>query len=110
MSDPDWVPVDACTLPTADRPLRLAEFDRLFRTALRDVERRDASWMRLRLAVADGAEAQARDLAARESQCCSFFAFDVRRDGDDLVVDVRVPADRSDVLDGPARQARSARA
>ena len=31
---------DACTLPTAERPLRLAEFDELFATAVRRVERR----------------------------------------------------------------------
>ncbi|WP_245718914.1 hypothetical protein [Micromonospora rhizosphaerae] len=32
--DDDWVP-EACTLPTAERPLRVAEFDELFATALR---------------------------------------------------------------------------
>jgi hypothetical protein len=33
-----WVP-EACTLPTAERPLRLAEFDQLFATALREQQR-----------------------------------------------------------------------
>jgi len=35
-----WVP-DACTLPTAERPLRLAELDDLFATAVRAVHRLD---------------------------------------------------------------------
>jgi hypothetical protein len=35
----DWTP-DACTLPTADRPLRVAEFDELFAFVVR-AERRD---------------------------------------------------------------------
>jgi hypothetical protein len=39
----DWVPVDACTRPTADQPLRVAELDGLFTTALPAVERPDAS-------------------------------------------------------------------
>jgi hypothetical protein len=34
-----WAPVDACTLPTADQPLRVAEWDDLFATSLRAVER-----------------------------------------------------------------------
>jgi hypothetical protein len=29
---------DACTLPTAEQPLRLAEFDELFATAVRRVD------------------------------------------------------------------------
>jgi len=32
-----WVPVDACTLPTREQPLRLAEFDELFASTLRAV-------------------------------------------------------------------------
>ena len=34
----DWVP-QACTLPTAELPLRVAAFDRLFADAVRGVER-----------------------------------------------------------------------
>jgi hypothetical protein len=29
-----WIAVDACTLPTDEQPLRLAEFDELFATTL----------------------------------------------------------------------------
>jgi hypothetical protein len=33
-----WVP-EACTLPTVEQPLRVAEFDDLFATALRGIAR-----------------------------------------------------------------------
>ena len=38
-----WAPVDACTLPTAEQPLRVAEWDGLFAESLRAVERPDAT-------------------------------------------------------------------
>ena len=75
-NDEIWVP-EACTLPTAEQPLRIAEFDRLFATA----------WRQERLATAvawplDPAEELAvRDLTARETECCSFFTFSSRRVG-----------------------------
>ncbi|MEW2445303.1 hypothetical protein [Micromonospora marina] len=107
MTDDSWVP-DACTLPTTERPLRLAEFDGLFRDALRGVDRPAARHLRLHL---DGdAEPVARDLIARESACCSFLTFDLARpDGDVLTLDVRVPAARVAVLDALARRATAAR-
>ena len=40
-NEPDglgWASVDACTLPTAERPLRLAKFDDLFATTLQSIE------------------------------------------------------------------------
>ncbi|GGK94460.1 hypothetical protein Sme01_57210 [Sphaerisporangium melleum] len=51
--------------------------------------------------------------AARESDCCSFFAFtftftfaeDEDEDEEGLVLDVRVPAAHSSVLDGLAARA-----
>ncbi|MBQ0925790.1 thioredoxin fold domain-containing protein [Saccharopolyspora endophytica] len=106
-----WVP-DACTLPTADQPMRLAEFDTLFRSSLTDLRREEPGWLRLRLQGGDDAERvaeQARDLTVREAECCSFFDFTVDRDGSDVVVDVRVPADKVVVLDGLAAQAQAAR-
>ena len=65
---------DACTLPTAERPLRLAEFDDLFATAVRRVERRDDA-VRIHLEGDRGLGAEVRDLTAREARCCSFFSF-----------------------------------
>jgi hypothetical protein len=70
----DWAP-DACTLPTAERPLRVAEFHDIFASVVR-AERPDP--MRLDLVVPRAVEAAARDLARRESDCCSFFTFEAR--------------------------------
>jgi hypothetical protein len=105
-----WAPVDACRLPTAERPLREAEFDELFAAALCGVERPARSWLRLILAAGDRVEETARDLTARESSCCSFFDFRLAPAGHRLVLDVRVPAARAEVLDGLARRAEAARA
>lgn len=105
-----WAPVDACTLPTAEQPLREAEFNALFATALRGVERPEPTWLRLSLDAGPGVEATARDLIARESSCCSFFDFQLAPGEDRLVLDVGVPPARVEVLDGMARQAEAARA
>jgi hypothetical protein len=102
----DWV-VESCTLPTAERPLRVAEFDRLFATALRDVERPAPTWMRWWLDAS--AETTARGLAERETSCCSFFDFSFDRvTADRLAVDVTVPAAQVAVLDVMAARMRSA--
>jgi hypothetical protein len=89
---------DACTLPTAARPLRLAEFDELFATAVRDVDRVDATHARLRLSGPPGLAATVRDLTARETECCSFFDFTVTSAGDCVVLDIAVPPRYADVL------------
>ena len=65
--EPEWVP-QSCTLPTAEQPLRIAEFDDLFTTSLRGIERLTSTTLRLRLAAS--AEATARDLTTRERSCC----------------------------------------
>ncbi|MFI7488056.1 hypothetical protein ACIBXA_06690 [Micromonospora echinaurantiaca] len=106
--DASWVP-DACTLPTAQRPLRLAEFDEFFRDTVQGVDRLSARQLRLRLTGGARVERTARDLTARESSCCSFFAFDISRSGPDaLTLDVRVPAAHVDVLDALADRAAAA--
>lgn len=100
--DASFLP-SSCTLPTADRPLRLAEFADLFaRSASRPVR---VSPSRLRLTLDDDPAllATARDLAGRESACCSFFTFDFG-DGGALTVDV--PPAQAMVLDGLERLAR----
>ncbi len=102
-----WAP-QACTLPTAQRPLRAAEFDQLFGTDLRRVERTGRTRLRLVLDGARHTESVARDLAARESVCCSFFAFDFTRTGDELILDVTVPPAHVEVLDGLSARARAA--
>lgn len=109
-AEPAWAPVDACTLPTAEQPLREAEFDQLFATALRGVDRPAPTWLRLTLAAGDGVEATTRDLTARESSCCSFFDFGLTAAEGGLTLDVRVPEARVEVLDGLGRRAAAARA
>lgn len=104
-----WVPAETCTLPTADQPLRLAEFDDLFSGALRAVERHAPTWLRLRLSGDEGVEDRARDLASRETDCCDFFDFSIHRAAHETVLDVHVPATRAVVLDGLAEQATTAR-
>jgi len=93
---------DACTLPTAERPLRLAEFDDLFATAVRRVDSIGATHARLNLTGPAGLAARVRDLAARETDCCSFFTFttagEPAGDGEAVVLDIEVPAAHADVL------------
>jgi hypothetical protein len=94
----DWAP-DACTLPTAERPLRVAEFDDLFTFVVR-AQRREPQ--RLDLVLRRIVEAQARDLARRESECCSFFTFEfesIGDDSDDVVMQIGVPREHVEVLD-----------
>lgn len=94
---------DACTLPTADRPLRLAEFDDLFATALHAQRRLSATALSWELDPA--AEATARELAGRESRCCSFFTFTFHPGPARLRLDVEVPPARAGVLDALAERA-----
>ncbi len=92
-----WAPA-ACTLPTSEQPLRIAEFDELFTTSVRRVERRSSE--RAVFLLADQAQAAARDLAAREVECCSFFDFDFApAAGDTVALTVGVPPNQVAVLD-----------
>ncbi|BBY92283.1 hypothetical protein MGALJ_19520 [Mycobacterium gallinarum] len=99
----DWAP-DACTLPTSERPLRVAEFDDLFRLVLRS---KRVHLTRLDLCLPADVESAARDLAQRESECCSFFTFDFDLTRDELVMRIEVPTSQADVLD--ALQVRTTR-
>jgi hypothetical protein len=92
----------ACTLPTAERPLRVAEFERLSAQTVLRTERPEPT--RLRLDLAPGPEVAARvaELAARETQCCSFFTFALTISGERLTLEVTAPAAHAGVLDGIA--------
>ncbi|MFU8876250.1 hypothetical protein [Micromonospora sp. SL4-19] len=108
-TEDSWVP-DSCALPTAERPLRLAEFDQFFQDAVRGADRLSAQHLRLHLDGAEQVEKAARNLTARESSCCTFFTFDIARpDLHSLTLDVRVPAAHVDVLDALAQRAMSVR-
>lgn len=102
-----WVP-QSCTLPTANQPLRIAEFDDLFAAAVRPAERLGPTRLRLHLPFGDAILARARDLAARESECCSFFTFDVRPTDGPTELDVHVPSAQRAVLDAIQHRADTA--
>ncbi|MEV1169091.1 hypothetical protein [Nonomuraea sp. NPDC049784] len=99
-----WVP-SACTLPTVEQPLRLVEFDALFARAVQAVQRPEQTRLRLELAFSPQNAAQAAELTARETSCCSFFAFTLGIAEGTLTLDVRVPQRQTAVLD--ALQARA---
>jgi hypothetical protein len=92
-----WAP-DTCALSTEERPLRQADFDDLFTATVTDIERVSSTRARFGLTGGDGLAAQVADLAERETSCCSFFVFDVERDRERIVLDVRVPPAYAEVL------------
>lgn len=100
----DLLTTDACTMPTPERPLRVAELDALFASAVRSVERRGRD-VRMRLAGGEGLVEEVRDLTARESACCSFFTFTLAGTHDDLTLDISVPPGRQEILDALAVRA-----
>jgi hypothetical protein len=96
----------ACTLPTVERPLRLAEFDNLFSAGLMAQQ-----WLApnvLRWLLDPAVESVARDLTAHETECCSFFEFRFGVSGDRLEVEVEVPPKRKEILDALAQRAAAA--
>jgi hypothetical protein len=103
-----WVPAEACRLPSAEQPRRLAAFDDLFATALRSVERIHAKRLRLDLRPDPEVAAKAAALAVRESDCCGFFTFNLTAAQGALALEVSVPDDRVAVLEGLAAQAAGA--
>jgi hypothetical protein len=74
MADEDWVPA-ACTLPTAEQPLRRGEFDALFAEDVISVNQLSPLQVRLELRPDAEVAARAASLAAKETGCCSFFTF-----------------------------------
>ena len=108
MDHQDLLTTDACTLPTAERPFRLAEFETLLADHLADT-----TWAgdRLRLTLSGGAGLRDHvvDLTARESSCCSFFDFALSGTADTVVLEVGVPTERREVLDWLAALAEGAR-
>jgi hypothetical protein len=104
----EWVPVDACALPTAEQPLRVREFEELFARALLAVDRPAPGQAVLALAGDSDLPTQVQELADRESSCCSFFTFTVSGAADQLRLGIEVPATRADVLDGLVAQAERA--
>jgi hypothetical protein len=104
-----WVP-ESCTLSTVEQPLRVAEFDDLFATAVGPTERMGTTGLRIHLPAGDQVVSTVRELVARETACCSFFSFDVRPSSAETELEVRVPDSQAAVLDAMQQRAESARA
>lgn len=102
-----WVP-QSCTLPTAEQPLRVAEFDALFSERLVGTCRSGRLRLELVLSGGEGVEETVRDLVARESGCCSFFAFAVRPGPEEIRLDVVVEGAHEAVLDALGERATAA--
>ncbi|MET8651367.1 hypothetical protein [Nocardia aurea] len=100
--------LSACTLPTVDRPTRLAEFDAFFADSVIATHRPDPTRLELTLAAGLDVEQVGRDLAARESACCSFFTFTFEPGPAGTVMRIETPAIHSDVLDAMAERAGAA--
>ena len=103
-----WVP-ESCTLPTVEQPLRVAELNELFATAVRPAERLDSTGLRVHLPAGEETLATALSLVSREAGCCSFFSFDVRASAAGTELDVQVPASQTAVLDAMQQLAETAR-
>jgi hypothetical protein len=93
-------------LPSVDRPLRLAEFDDLFATAVRAVDRIDPTRLRLTLDPRPEVAARTADLVVRETACCGFFTFTLTAAEEQLRLEVAVPDRQTAVLDGLAARVR----
>ena len=100
----DLMTTDACSMPTAERPLRLAEFDALFAASVRKVTR-DEHGVRLDLEGGPGLRERVQDLAERETACCSFFTFAIEGSDEKVMVDIAVPQERREILDALADRA-----
>ena len=98
----------SCTLPTAERPLRSAEWAGLLASAGTGARRTAAQQATLRLRPDPAVAARAGDLAVRETQCCSFFTFGLIASGGGLELTVTVPPAQTAVLDALLDQAARA--
>lgn len=110
-----WVAPEACALPTAEQPLRVAEFDGLFAEHLESVERVAPTETRMELVGREGLAAVVQDLAHRETACCSFFEFRVsaapaQAGRETVQLEIRVPVARVEAMTALAHRAVSAMA
>jgi hypothetical protein len=100
---------DASTLPTAERPFRLAEWDQLLSAAVLDARRLSPDRARLKLRADPEMAALPADLAFRETQCCSFFGFSQHARDGRLALEITVPTAQIRVLDALVALASSDR-
>lgn len=93
-----WVP-QACTLPTAERPLRAAELGAIVADAVEPVDRPEPERLVVALRPSPEVAARVADLAVRETGCCSFFTFTLTAAAGELRLDITVLPGHVDVLD-----------
>jgi hypothetical protein len=105
-----WVEAvsSSCSLPTAAKPLRLAEFDDLFASEITAVARASTTLARFTLRPDPEVAARVAELSSREAQCCSFFEFSLTMTAGELEWTVRVPDAHTDILDGVIERAHPA--
>ena len=101
----EWAP-SACTLPTAERPLRQAEFDELFASAA-GATRPSPGELRIAFPASSELAGTAASLAARETRCCSFFRFTLTVAAGELTLGVSVGEPHIEVLDALAARVPS---
>jgi len=94
-----------CTLPSVERPLRIAEWEELFVTAVTGAHRTTAEQATFRLRRDPALAAQVADLTVRETRCCSFFTFGLIASGGGLELTVTVPPAQTPVLDALCNEA-----
>ena len=88
----------ACTLPTAERPLRASEFVDLLGTQVIATHLLNDQRTRFELVPHPEVASRAADLFTREVQCCSFFTFTLTAADGRLTLDAQVPASQVGVL------------
>lgn len=92
-------------MPTAERPLREAEFDALFGEAVTQVRPVGTGRVRLVLRPDPEVAGRAAELAARETGCCSFFTFTLTATGGALALEVSAADQHVEVLEALAARA-----
>src|SRR5580658_1107485 len=89
----------SCTLTAEDRSIRGDEWRRFLNSSIDDV-RRSGHSARLLLKGGDDVLLTAIDLARREKDCCAFFEFRLQLLPDEVWLEIQVPNDAGEILDG----------
>lgn len=105
----DWCAPEACSLPLADQPARVAEWDDLLSGSVRAMTEVPGG-LRLELDRTPSVCVQLTDLAERESRCCSFLTFTITVSSDALRLDVTAESGYEKVAAAMARRIDALRA
>jgi hypothetical protein len=101
----DWVP-SSCTLPTAERPLRTAEFEAVFTDHVTAIDDDHPDRLVLSLTASPEIAAQVADLASRETGCCGFLRFTLELSDGQLSTTITASEPHRDVLAALTARAR----